>query len=515
VFSVDAQLITSKIGKTREEIIRQEYGSEGIKYFWDVKVLLFAKEMGVKFTSKDIFYICRDFLITEDFPEEFKLVKDQLLRKMETTTIVASQSENLGLQNDLFTATIPAIEFIRFFRELLDLGKKQDALDTMQYILDPEYADLILRKKYVDRLPFVDTSGKKMPVPDQPVVGRYNSKNTLKSLFGEPPFYQVRILHIFAFASYYEILKIGTITDSAKEWIREKIAFPRFLRSRTEEENRKDIIFAIDINLIRRYWDNLLTEIRKSFYGLRNYSGLASKTNHLITEIRNTPNVIFTIEQLRKRIVKNIQSGVQFYFIHTFKMSQEDVINLINDDEHNKEFNIIIEKYWGPKDQITVSPEDALNFEPFYRESWNFWSGIRKIYLEKKREELSQDFEFLLEQKKVIDSLDTLGKKQFTTINKILQDHPINTEFEILDRAIAIFGLELTEVALSHPDISQEQKNEFMNHFIELFKSEIDYLIPKVKPEIYDDAMDTEEPVSEDSEDSDQNEIQDDNFQGE
>jgi hypothetical protein len=192
-------------------------------------------------------------------------------------------------------------------------------------------------------------------------------------------------------------------------------------------------------------------------------------------------------------------------------MSQEDVVNLINDDEYYKEFNIIVEKYWGPRDQTTVSPEDALNFEPFYRESWNFWSNLRKIYLEKKREELSQDFEFILEQKKVIDSLDTLGKKQFTTINKILQDHPINTEFEILDRAIAIFGLELTEVALSHPEISQEQKNKFMNHFIELFKSEIDYLIPKVKPEIYDDVIDPETSVSEDSKDS----SQDENFQEE
>ncbi|MFW9929872.1 MAG: hypothetical protein ACFFD1_10810 [Candidatus Thorarchaeota archaeon] len=98
---------------------------------------------------------------------------------------------------------------------------------------------------------------------------------------------------------------------------------------------------------------------------------------------------------------------------------------------------------------------------------------------------------FVQEQKKVIDSLDTLGKKQFTSINNLLEKKPINTEFEILDRTIAIFGLELTEVALSHPNISNEQKEEFMQHFIELFKSELKFLLPKLKPELYEEIFDS------------------------
>ncbi|OLS22862.1 MAG: hypothetical protein HeimC3_28050 [Candidatus Heimdallarchaeota archaeon LC_3] len=462
--------------------------------------------MGVKFTSKDIFYICRGFLKEEEFPENFHSVRDALLKRMETTTSVASQSENLGLQHDLFRATIPAIELISFFRELLDLGKKDDAVETMHYVLNPELADLIFRRRYVNRLPYVDSDGTKVPVPDQPIVGRYNSKNSLSTLFGEEPFYQVRILHIFAQAAYYDILKIGTIPDSSKEWIKEKIAFSRFLKPRSEEEIKKDILFAIDINLIRRYWDNLLSDIRRSFYGLRNYSGLASKTQHLITELLNTPNVIYTLGHLKKRVIKNIKSGVQFYFIHTYKMPQEDVVNLIKDEENITEFQKIIQNHWDSNEQkININNRQMMNFEPFYRESWVFWSKVRSRYLELKREELSKDFMFIQEQKKVIDSLDTLGKKQYTTINEILWKKPIGTEYEILDRAIAIFGLELTEVALSHPNITQDQKKAFMEHFIDLFKSEIDFLLPRVKPEIYEEKTDPNTNQSEENNDPDLN----------
>ena len=481
VFTVDAQSITSRIGKTREKIIIQEYGDEGMKYFWDVKVLLFAKEMGVKLKSKDIFFICRDVL-EEAYPPEYEEERKRLLKNMEPTVSVVSESENLGIQQEIFASTIPPIEFVRFFRELLDMGKKEDAALTMQYILDPEQADLLLRRRYVDRLPFVDANGNKIPVPDQPIVGRFNEKKELTTIIGNPPLYQARILHLFAIAAYYDISQMSGLSEEAKVWLKEQMDHRRFLKENSQQEIEQNINIAIDLNLIRRYWDNLLSDIRNSFYGLRNYTGLASKTQHLLRELEKTPNVVFTPQQLKKRIIESIKAGVQFYFVQNYKMAQEDVINLINDKENQETYLELIEKYW-----ISELPENADSakygsLESLYREVWNFWSSVRAKYIEQRKEELTQDFMFLQEQKKVIDSLDTLAKKQFSSINSVLRSNPVNTGIEVLDRAIAIFGLELTEVALSNPSFSEKDKEEFRNYFMNLFKEEMEYLLPKLVP---------------------------------
>jgi hypothetical protein len=67
----------------------------------------------------------------------------------------------------------------------------------------------------------------------------------------------------------------------------------------------------------------------------------------------------------------------------------------------------------------------------------------------------------------------------------LLEQNTENTGWEILDRVLAIFGLELTEIALSHPDITRSQKIMFRNDFISFFKDEITFLLPKLIPKEY------------------------------
>ena len=488
-FVVNAQDITEKINKQREALIIQEYGSDGVEKPWDIKVLLFAKELGVKLPSQVIFHICRGIFTVKIADETLDKEREQLLQRMvgEAASRI-SQTESITHQQNLFSATIPGIELIRFFRELFDLSKKEEAIETIFLLLNnPDIADELLRKRYCDRPPLIDLAGNKHPQPDQPIVGRYNEKNSLVLLFGSPPFYQVRVLHILAVAAYSDLLRSETLPESAKKWLEKQLEFQRYLTLTDQNQISKEIELMIEINIIRKLWDDLIGELRREFYASRNYIGLASKTKFLLDELSNTPNEIFGVNLLIERISENIKNSAQIYFIQNFKMPQDVVTNLVKQSNYEENY----------KELVLENMTLKTDYTNFYRELWTFWNNLRNNYLKNRRETLELEFSFAQEQKSVVESLDTLQKKFFTQINMLVEDSTkkINTGEPILDRALTIFGLELTEVALSHPDITKEQRMAFRDEIIGFFKEEIDFLFGQFK-----DLKTTEEETSDQNE---------------
>ncbi|HKZ39536.1 MAG TPA: hypothetical protein VJ044_01160, partial [Candidatus Hodarchaeales archaeon] len=316
--------------------------------------------------------------------------------------------------------------------------------------------------------------------PDQPLVGRNNKRLTIATIFGDSPFYQARLQFSLAIAAYYEFLKLEGLSSEAESWLRQRIDFKRYFVFKSEEDINTEISLAVQLNLIRRYWDNLLSDIRKAFYSSRDYSGLASKTQYLLTELEGTPNPIFNRSSLVARILTNIKSAVTFHFVHTFRMTPEDVSQFVSSEAFTNLAN----------DHLTKATESG-NFEPFYRQVWTFWHEQRQKFLENKREELSKEFKFAQEQKHAIDSLDTLQKKYYNLITTWFSDPSskdlVNTGINVLDRAITLLGLELTEVALSHPDITPEHRSEFRNEIITVFSKEMSFLLQKLSPKVDSD----------------------------
>ena len=87
------------------------------------------------------------------------------------------------------------------------------------------------------------------------------------------------------------------------------------------------------------------------------------------------------------------------------------------------------------------------------------------------------DWEYAQEQRKVIESFDTIQKKHFTKISYIINNNPPGTGIDVLDRTIALITLELSEIALSGIDVSILQKRKFEETIISQLTDQIKFLL--------------------------------------
>jgi hypothetical protein len=466
VFSVSAEKITNKISAQRESIVLQEFGSKGLRFPWDPQILVFAKDVGIDpaFTSEVILFLVRDILLL-DFTDDPLITADRL-RLVER---MGSQLKNdpLSLARIYAERCFPATELIILFKDLLELWQ-DDIHDVLRIVFfEPDLADQLLRKEFVNRAPYIDSNGVEHKQPDQPVVGRVDENKEIKYYIGEnQALYTARMIQLFMYSAYYAIYKQDWLSQEAITWIEQKFDIKRWLIKENVEKIEIEIKLAKSIWILKTYWDSLITQIRKSFFQKKDFKGLGDTTKRLILELSNIPetNIIFSVDLLKQKIIQNLQAGIFLFFESTFKMKQNEISEIYEGSKENfiKEF----EQLWSD-----------LDYETLYRNTWTFWNELRIVSSQKKRIELVVEFEFAQEQRRVIESFDTIQKKHFTKISYIMNNNPPGTGIDILDRTIALITLELSEISLSGIDISVLQKKKFEEIIITQLTNQIKFLL--------------------------------------
>ena len=466
VFSVSAEKITNKISAQRESIVLQEFGNKGLRFPWDPQILVFAKEIGIDpaFRSEVILYLARDMLLL-DFTDN-EVVNSDRLKMIER---MGSQLKNdpLSLARIYAERCFPAVEFIVLFKDLLELWQDNinDILNTIFF--DPNLTDQLLRKEYVNRAPYIDSNGIEHKQPNQPVVGRNDENKEIKYYIAESPeLYSARLIQLFMHSAYYSIYKQDWLSEAAIKWIEQRFNIQRWLEKSNLDNITDEIEIAKDLWIARTYWDGLLTQIRKTFFQKKDFKGLSDATKRLIEEIKKNPEIeiIYTIDLLKEKILQNLETGIFLFFDSAYKMKQNEISEIYEGSKEN--FIQEFESMWNSQD-----------YEELFRNSWSFWNELRTIYSQKKRTELVVEWEYAQEQKKVIESFDTIQKKHFTKIAYIINNSPPGTGIDILDRTIALITLELSEIALSGIDVSVLQKKKFEETIISQLTDQIKFLL--------------------------------------
>ena len=466
VFSVSAEKITNKISAQRESIVLQEFGNKGLRFPWDAQILVFAKDQGIDpaFTSESILFLARDCLLL-DFNEDPGIKTDRL----NLVKRLGSQTKNdpLSLARIYAERCFPPIELIIFFRDLLELWQDDVTEVVLTVFFDPADTDLLLRKEYVNRAPYIDASGNEHKQPDQPVVGRNDENKEIKYYIGETQeLYTARMIQLFMYSAYYSIYKQDWLSQEAIKFIEEKFDIKRWFIKENLDNIKTEIILAKELWVLKTYWDGLLTQIRKTFFQKKDFKGLGDATKRLIHEMEKNPDtrIIFSVDLLKQKILQNLQSGMILFFDATYKMKSNEISDMYESSKEN--FLEEFEQLWKESD-----------FESFYRSTWSFWNDLRAEYSQKKRVELVVEWEYAQEQRKVIESFDTIQKKHFTKISHIINNNPPGTGIDILDRTIALITLELSEIALSGIDISVLQKRKFEETIISQLTDQIKFLL--------------------------------------
>ena len=466
VFSVSAEKITNKISAQRESIVLQEFGKKGIRFPWDPQILVFAKDQGIDpaFTSEVILFLARDCLLL-DFTEDPVINSDRL----EVVGRLGSQLKNdpLSLARIYAERCFPPVELIILFKDLLELWQDDITEVLLTIFFDPSTTDQLLRKEYVNRAPYIDSNGIEHKQPDQPVVGRNDENKEIKYYLGDTQeLYTARMIQLFMYSAYYSIYKQDWLSVDAIKWIEEKFDIKRWLIKENLDNIKSEIQLAKQLWILKTYWDGLITQLRKSFFQKKDFKGLGDATKRLIHDMGENPdtNIIFSIQLFKQKVFQNLEAGVFLYFDTTFKMKSNEISDIYDSSKDNfiKEF----EQLW-----------EKADYEAFYRTIWNFWNELRTVYSQKKRVELVVEWEYAQEQRKVIESFDTIQKKHFTKISYIINNNPPGTGIDVLDRTIALITLELSEIALSGIDVSVFQKRKFEETIISQLTDQIKFLL--------------------------------------
>ncbi len=466
VFSVSAEKITNKISEQRESIVLQEFGNKGLRFPWDAQILVFAKDQTIDpaFTSEVILYLVRDCLLL-DFTEDPVIKTDQ----KNIISRLGSQSKNgpLSLARIYAERCFPPIELITLFRDLLELWQDDITDVLMTVFFDPTTSDQLLRKEFVNRAPYIDSNGVEHKQPNQPVVGRNDENKEIKYFIAETPeLYTARMIQLFIYSAYYSLYRQDWLSEDAIRFIEGKFDIKKWFVKENIDNIKSEISLAKELWILKTYWDGLLTQVRKTFFQKKDFKGLGDATKRLIAEIFNNPqtDLIFSLDLLKQKILQNLQAGMLLFFDTTYKMKSNEISEMYEGSKENflKEF----EELWEKSD-----------YESFYRSTWSFWNDLRTEYSQKKRVELVVEWEYAQEQRKVIESFDTIQKKHFTKISYIINNNPPGTGIDVLDRTIALITLELSEIALSGIDVSVLQKRKFEETIISQLTDQIKFLL--------------------------------------
>lgn len=469
VFHVDAAKIASKISRERERTVLQEFGEEGIRMPWDLQVLTFAKDQGIPLlTAKTILYVARDCLLdplAESSIHPLERERETMLHRLGGD--VDMKEDNIGAVSytEYVKRCFPPVEFIRLFRDILELGR--DTVDVVMELFDPAKADKWLRKRFVNREDYIDARGGEHKQPDQPLVGRNNENREILYAFGTgEEFYQARLALTFFTSIYAPFLNYDWLPDEAKEWVTTNMTLKSWV-GRPLAEIRQFVNQAHQTINLKTYMDSLLTEVKNNYYGRRNFKALGESTKKLLDEFRDAgaqPKKIFSAEVIKARILENIRASVAVYFENNYKMPWVDVNQLLNN--HQNTLTTLFNQLW-----------DTGDYPDLYKILWGSFQELRDEYLQKRQAELAVEWEFAQEQRTVIESFDTIQKKHFSKITRMLRDLSPETGVEILDRTLALITLELAEIALSGANATIFQRKKFEETIIEQLRSEALYLL--------------------------------------
>lgn len=246
---------------------------------WYMDAGLFAEKTHVlrAFKEEDIDYILRLSLLFPDdnpprFTKEIRSLSDKLDPPM---------SKLMIRKEELFNYISPQIELfgvLRGLERLLFPLSKQDCIEVLELILDPEKADNILRKRFVEE-------GKKA----YPLVGEGHFELKTKHNFvlkyiGEknPEFFQRRTVLLWLYSFFMDIPETRDyLRDYGASVINE---IDKWLDS-NEKNTLEDLVWrAVNFIKFKNVFMGLIQKLRSEYASKAIFSNYSSAITHLITQ---------------------------------------------------------------------------------------------------------------------------------------------------------------------------------------------------------------------------------------
>ncbi len=440
-----------------QERATASFGEEDISPFI-LELMRQADMLAIPLKPEKVTYLIIDSLkLPDDANEEILRSTHQLLDWLNLSK--TSESSLSWVVRE--TPAIPTLELFAFFRSLLDLNRPHTA-ELVEFLTDPEEADELLRKRYINRPDVIEHSkgsngetGRRVKVEDQPLVGtaRFPLIRTISAY--SQPLFVARLLHIFLMAVY------GIENE------------PRNLEQLLQvssEEQTKLVTDALNRYRIHRIAENLAAMVQKRFYAEKDDKNFGNLTQILVDEIAAVPEPIITESDLQERIVKAcINSTIAYLRAHKTQFKRDSVLRVSNPiikalEESDNQLLDILRTHWNPP------------FSSAYRE-------LRKAVLQIEASERVPrtngeasviEMDFHQERKRVLGSLSTLNKKYSNLVAELLlrrKEDPNNPQ----RRLAALFAC---EAFYEHKDPANEIEKwagleSLLDYYIALLDSTI------------------------------------------